>query len=189
MRTSEAMRRAIVLLAMTVAGCGGSTDAAGSTTTEDAAGRLSIPNQARPEADVVTGGQPTDADLNAAAEAGFALVVSLRTEEEADLGAERALVERLGMRFESLPVAGADDITTENAASLDSLLLSAGGPAIVHCASGNRVGALFALRAFAAGAGVDEALAVGRRAGLTGLEEVVADRVRALCLSEEGREC
>jgi len=47
-------------------------------------------------------------------------------------------------------------------------------PVLVHCMSGNRVGALFALRAFwLQGMSAVEALAVGRRYGLTKLEPLV----------------
>ncbi|MGB5737928.1 MAG: hypothetical protein WBM54_01160, partial [Woeseia sp.] len=70
-------------------------------------------------------------------------------------------------------IAGPDDVTFENAAKLDALLAEFAGPVLLHCGSGNRVGALFALRAKAAGASDDEAIAVGRAAGLTQLEETV----------------
>ena len=49
---------------------------------------------------------------------------------------------------------------------------------MVHCASGNRVGALFALKAFhLEDADVESALASGREAGLTKLEETIRERL------------
>ena len=110
-------------------------------------------------------------------EAGFVAVIDLRGEEE-DRGIDEvAAVEALGMRYVSLPVHGADDVTFENAEELDRLLGEFDGPVLVHCASGNRVGALVALRASAAGASDDEALAAGKAAGLTRLEPAVAERL------------
>jgi hypothetical protein len=49
----------------------------------------------------------------------------------------------------------------------------------VHCGSGNRVGALAALLAAEEGADIDEALDVGRAAGLTRLEAVVREQLEA----------
>ncbi|MGB5353711.1 MAG: hypothetical protein WBN32_08890, partial [Woeseia sp.] len=76
-------------------------------------------------------------------------------------------------------IAGPDDVTFENAAKLDALLAEFAGPVLLHCGSGNRVGALFALRAKAAGLSNEQALEVGRRAGLTQLEEQVRQRMDA----------
>ncbi|MDR5880476.1 hypothetical protein [Caballeronia sp. LZ032] len=47
-------------------------------------------------------------------------------------------------------------------------------PVIVHCGSGNRVGALFALRAaWVKGVDVPKAIEIGRQHGLTKLEDDV----------------
>ncbi len=125
----------------------------------------------------VSTGQPDAETLATAREAGFVAVIDLRGEEE-DRGIDEvAAVEALGMRYVSLPVHGADDVTFENAEELDRLLGEFDGPVLVHCASGNRVGALVALRASAAGASDDEALAAGKAAGLTRLEPAVAERL------------
>jgi protein tyrosine phosphatase (PTP) superfamily phosphohydrolase (DUF442 family) len=76
-------------------------------------------------------------------------------------------------------VAGAADLTAEKAQEL-AAALEGDGPALVHCASSNRVGALLALRAFyVAGASPSDALETGRRAGLSGLEEDVKQRLAA----------
>ena len=125
----------------------------------------------------VSTGQPDAETLAIAREAGFVAVIDLRGEKE-DRGVDEvAAVEALGMRYVSLPVHGAGDVTFENAAELDRLLGEFEGPVLVHCASGNRVGALVALRASAAGASDDEALAAGKAAGLTRLESAVAERL------------
>jgi len=48
---------------------------------------------------------------------------------------------------------------------------------LVHCGSGNRVGALLALRASLDGADDEKALALGREGGLSSLEGVVRERL------------
>jgi len=126
----------------------------------------------------VSTGQPDEKTLAIASEAGFIAVIDLRGEEE-DRGIDEvAAVEALGMQYVSLPVKGEDGVTFENAAELDRLLGEFDGPVLLHCASGNRVGALAALRASAAGASADEALAAGKAAGLTRLEPVVVEQLQ-----------
>ena len=95
---------------------------------------------------------------------------------------ESAVVRSDGMVFHALPIAGESDITLQNARALDTLLRRLGGePVLVHCSSGNRVGALIALREAALrGAAIDEAIDVGKRWGLTRLEPVVRQRIREL---------
>src|SRR5699024_12708494 len=66
-----------------------------------------------------------------------------------------------------------------NARKLDTLLDEhAAMPTLVHCASGNRVGALMALRAaWVQGKSKEEALAIGRRWGLTKAEAAIDKRL------------
>jgi len=129
--------------------------------------------------DYVSTGQPDEEILRKASDAGFVAVIDMRTASEDRGYDEAATVETLGMSYISLPVAGADDTSFENAAQLDEILAGIDGPVLLHCASGNRVGALFALRASLAGASDEEALAVGKAAGLTRLEETVKERLAA----------
>jgi len=80
----------------------------------------------------------------------------------------------LGMTYVSIPIAGAADISEENARRLAEVLDVGADPVVVHCASGNRVGALFALKAYYVdGKTPEEALALGKAAGVTRLEPVV----------------
>lgn len=126
----------------------------------------------------VSSGQPDSAVLDAIKEAGFTTVVDLRGEKEDRGMDEMAEVEGRGMRYFNLPVDAAADVTYENARRLDRILADVEGPVLVHCVSGNRVGAIFALRAKLAGASADEAMALGKAAGLTRLEPVVAERLQ-----------
>lgn len=139
-----------------------------------------INNFRAPEAEVLSSGQPTVSQLGIASRAGVKHVISLRTAGE-EVGFDEAqVVESLGMEFHSIPVAGGGGVTADNAASLQALLASFGGePVLVHCATGNRVGGLFAVNAHAEGASVDAAIAEGARWGMTSerLQEVVRENL------------
>jgi protein tyrosine phosphatase (PTP) superfamily phosphohydrolase (DUF442 family) len=77
------------------------------------------------------------------------------------------------MSYVRIPVAGAADLTRINVELLDTALRVAepAGRVLLHCVSGNRVGALLALREnWLYGASPEDALALGRAAGLTSLE-------------------
>ncbi len=131
-----------------------------------------LPNGRRPFPDILTGGQPTLQQLETAVARGYRTVINLRPVNEG--GTTREDVEGLGMSYVLIPVAGAEGLTIENTRALNDALRDAERPVIVHCASGNRVGALFALRAFHVdGKSADEALEIGKIAGLTRLEPVV----------------
>ncbi len=137
--------------------------------------QLAIQNLHHPEKRVYASGQPTQAELRVLAQAGIKHVVNLRPAKE-QTWSEAAFVQTLGMKYHALPVAGAAGITDENAAALAKVLHEIGGePVLVHCSSGNRVGALIALGEQAKGANVDEAIAKGKRWGLTRLEPMVRD--------------
>lgn len=135
---------------------------------------LPIPNRQHPSANLVTGGAPDTAALTAAAAAGVRCVFDLRPAAERSFD-EPAVVAGLGLRFLHLPIAGAEDFTLATVRRFDSLLAEAGdGPTLLHCASGNRVGALMALRAaWLQGSPAEAALAIGRAHGLTRMEPVV----------------
>ena len=148
------------------------------------AAAVEIRNARTPLPGVLTGGQPTEVQIEQAAAAGYRTVVNLRTAGEQGSWDEAPKVEALGMRYVSIPVAGADGLDLENVRRLFDVLEDPSHyPVMVHCGSGNRIGALFALEAFHVdGKDAETALAVGREAGLTGLE----DAVRALLESAGG---
>ena len=76
------------------------------------------------------------------------------------------------MAYISLPITSRDDLNLEHATALDQILSSAQGAVLIHCRSGNRVGALMALRAgLDPELSTDSALEIGRMHGLTSLEE------------------
>jgi len=133
--------------------------------------------QELPASGYLSTSQPDEAVLDRAAAAGFAAVVDLRGADE-DRGIdEQAAVEARGMRYISLPLPEPSDATFENAATLQDLLADVDGPVLLHCYSGNRVGALFALTAKTEGLSSEEALEFGKAAGLTRWEGAVRERL------------
>lgn len=123
---------------------------------------------------ITSAGQPDEKELAVFAESGYVLVIDMRGPEE-DRGIEnyKGTVEATGMQYVAFPIADDDDISFEAARELDALLEDATGPVLLHCKSGNRVGAVLALRESLAGADVEAALRYGRDAGMTRLEPLV----------------
>lgn len=140
----------------------------------------------RPNERLVIGGQPTSALLRDAAEAGIRVVVNLRPAGEEDPGFdEAALAAELGMTYLQVPVARAGGLTAENVRLFDAVLEQVGDqPALLHCSTGNRVGAMAALHgARFRGLDPEAAVELGKAWGLTHSE----DEVRAK-LAQEAKE-
>jgi uncharacterized protein (TIGR01244 family) len=140
---------------------------------------IDLPNRRDVLEGITAAGQPSRAALTAAAAAGYKSVIDLRAPNE-DRGLdEQAAVEGLGMSYVNLPVDGSAGVSYANASALDKLLADAAKPVLVHCASGNRVGALLALRAKAHGADTAAALELGVASGLGSLKPVVEQKLAA----------
>lgn len=137
---------------------------------------LGIQNAHEPLPGLLTSGQIDPPQLDGLARAGVTTFVSLRLPDEDGTGWEEAYAKERGLSFTRLPIAGADGLTRENVEALDHILRATGEKhAVLYCGSSNRVGALLALRAgWIEGATPQEALELGRKAGLTRLEADVA---------------
>jgi len=142
--------------------------------------KIEIPNAKAPADGVLTGGQPSKQALEQAKQQGYRTIVNLRPAGEFSDWDESAVVKQLGMEYVSIPVGSAADLKDTNIQRLDAVLKDKSKyPIIVHCASGNRVGALFALRAAKIeGKDAETALRIGREAGMTGLEAEVRSRLQ-----------
>ena len=119
-----------------------------------------------------TAGQPAASDWAAIKARGVRTVVNLRAPGELKDRDEAAEVRAAGLRYVEIPVSGAEGINPANARALHAALAPAhGGGGLVHCASGNRAGALLALeqRDFD-GVAAERALEIGKSGGVTGLE-------------------
>ncbi len=135
-----------------------------------------IPNARIPIDGVLSGGQPTKDQIAAAGSAGYKTVINLRLDTEPGFEWEAAAVKAAGMAYVSIPVAGAAGLTKDNVIRLDAALkeAAANGPILLHCGSGNRIGAMLALRAaWVEGKDPAAALDYGKASGLTGLEAAV----------------
>jgi protein tyrosine phosphatase (PTP) superfamily phosphohydrolase (DUF442 family) len=135
---------------------------------------LPIKNLVQSTDNAFSGGQPSQVNLSIMKDGGIQHVVNLRPSSEQDWN-EGVVVEALGMSYHQIEIAGADDLSVANAQKLGALINGFGSePYFVHCASGNRVGALIAINeAIANGKNVEEAVEIGRQWGLTGLEPKV----------------
>jgi len=137
---------------------------------------ISLPNGQVPFDGVLTGGQPTFDQIKQASETGFKAVINLRTDNELpDPAQELSWVEGSGMKYFHIPISVPEGLTPQNTKVFaDALSKPENYPLIVHCKSGNRVGAMFALKAFHIDEKeIDEALLIGERAGLIKLAPTV----------------
>ena len=186
--------RLIAAFTFVLLACGGSEEPAEETTTGDETPVADAPvspdtpfglmNGAHPSDGLYTAGQPDGASIEAAHAGGVRTVISLREESEPGQEEELAAIERLGIRFVRLPIAGAAGVTAEAARQLEELLVEASnhGETLVHCGSSNRAGALLALRAFfVMDSTLDGALEQGRAAGLVRLEGRVREILEQVC--------
>jgi uncharacterized protein (TIGR01244 family) len=131
----------------------------------------SLPGHVAIDARLHSSGQPSIEALTKLGSTSVRTVIDLRPDAETPDLDEKAVVEKSGVVYRSLPIAGKASLTRENVVAFDKLLAEAKqGEVLVHCASGNRVGAMMALRArWLQGKSADEALAIGKAAGMTGL--------------------
>jgi uncharacterized protein (TIGR01244 family) len=124
---------------------------------------------------IMSGGQPSAEDIKLLQSNGFSTVINLRPPAEMAGNDEAEQVKALGMNYFQIAVAGPQDFSQENALQLDQLLNQASGNVLVHCLSGNRVGALFALRAFFKEShDLEDSIEIGKAYGLTKAEGMIA---------------
>ena len=136
--------------------------------------QLRLPNQCTPTPDLLTCGMPNPKDLEHVHKAGYKTVINLCPTAETPRD-EIPTVEKLGMHYFNIPVAGPGDLTEAKARELGTIVNNCDyHPVLIHCMSGNRVGALLALKSFFVdGKSPREALNDGLAAGLKALEPAV----------------
>ena len=131
-----------------------------------------------PLPEVFTAGQPGAEDWNTIAGKGVTTVINLRLPEELEGRNERDEVTRVGMAYVEVPIAGAKGLSVEKAEALRAVILASDGPVLVHCATGNRAGALLALALAQAGLTDEAALDIGRAGGMIATEATVVELLR-----------
>ena len=119
------------------------------------------------EGRVVGGGQVDVEQFPAMAEDGYSLVVNLRSEAEPFPENEGELAQAAGMHYLHIPLGGGDLVET-HATQLAAILDTHGdGNVLIHCGSGNRVGALWGLHvALRDGLSSDQGVQTARDAGM-----------------------
>jgi protein tyrosine phosphatase (PTP) superfamily phosphohydrolase (DUF442 family) len=135
--------------------------------------KISAKNVQQFSSKFIIGGQPNENDLVILSKNGVKTVINLRGVDEFNGFDEQAKVETLGMNYIAVPINGTSGVNKENLALFTTAILNK-EKAFVHCASGNRVGAMFALDAhFNHDKNIDEAITTGKSSGLTSLESTV----------------
>lgn len=154
--------------------------AGGCATTAAPAPLPAIADAVAPVPGIVSAGRLQPGDIARVREAGIRHVIDLTPDAETPDFDEAAAVRAAGLGYSNLPLRGPMDLTRENALAFDALVRGAPRPVLVHCASGNRVGAMAALRAvWVEGKPVEEAIAIGKAWGLRGLEAEVRRRIES----------
>ncbi|GIK35919.1 MAG: hypothetical protein BroJett010_24780 [Gammaproteobacteria bacterium] len=116
---------------------------------------------------ILVAGQPTAADLALARGEGIHRVINLRHASEPAGFDEPAEAARLGLEYISLPWSGPDELTDTVFDEVRALLRESPRPLLFHCASGNRVAAVWLpWRVLDEGADWDSALAEAQQLGL-----------------------
>ncbi|CAN5592419.1 hypothetical protein BH23PSE2_BH23PSE2_03780 [soil metagenome] len=135
-----------------------------------------IPGYKQPEPTLISGGQPEYRAWQAAAAKGVTTVINLRPDSELGERDEAVEVAAAGLSYRQLPVAGVGDLTEANARTLWRMIADEPGSVLVHCGTGNRVGALLAIGAAREGGmAPEDAIAYGKSAGLAGAEARVRE--------------
>ncbi|SFI44046.1 sulfur transferase domain-containing protein [Nitrosomonas sp. Nm34] len=136
-----------------------------------------VTNYNRATTQIATGGKLNEGGVQELAEGGFKTVIDLRTESEGTL-AEKQTVEAAGMRYINIPVTGAG-ISEEQLTNFSSIIEQAATPVLLHCASGNRAGAMWTAYRLSKGIAPDIAFEEGRTAGMQiSMEEKIKDSCR-----------
>lgn len=135
-----------------------------------------LPNFAAPLPGIYTSGQPSASQFAALPSIGITRVICLRRPGEKGTGWEEARAAELGIDYVRLPINSKTDLTR---ASVERLCRELEKPCeagtLVCCGSSDRVGAMFALKAcWIDGESAENALAIGRDAGLNRLEPLVS---------------
>ena len=130
-------------------------------------------------------GQPSKADLEEAQKIGVNTVFNLRMPSEQPFD-EKPVVKELGMSYHNVGIDSADSLTDPVLDEIRRMLrlinlLDENKPILLHCGTGNRVGAVWlAYRALEDDIDYDTALAEAKTVGLRDqlMEEVVEDYIK-----------
>jgi protein tyrosine phosphatase (PTP) superfamily phosphohydrolase (DUF442 family) len=145
--------------------------------TAEITNKIQMANVLVPHKTLIVGGQPTIDDLQLLHRVGVKHVVNLRGENEENHFDERNVLSEMDSEYHTIPLTDIRSFTKETAERLNNIL-SFNEPTLIHCATGNRVGALITLQAFwCAGVSAQQALDLGVQAGLTQLKPGISQLI------------
>ncbi len=132
----------------------------------DPAKLTEVPNAVTLDENLVAGGTPTARGLGQAAEQGVRTVIDVREPEEGT-AKEKDNADAVGLRYVNIPIS-LKNFSPEQADKLNAVLKDpATGPALLHCASGQRAVAVWTLhRNLNEGVPAAQALEEGKAKGL-----------------------
>jgi protein tyrosine phosphatase (PTP) superfamily phosphohydrolase (DUF442 family) len=133
-----------------------------------------------PADNIVVTGLLTPDVIEGLKQANVEVVINVQPEDELTFD-EQAALQAVGIDYADIAIRGAEDLTEATIAEFDKALNTHEGKnTLMHCKSGNRVGAAVALRdGWIRGCNPETALANGKAAGLLGLEQEVQSRLLA----------
>jgi uncharacterized protein (TIGR01244 family) len=123
-----------------------------------------IKNYNRATSQIATSGVIGENGAETLAEKGFKTIIDLRTQREG-ANDEKLAVETAAMRYINIPVTG-EGINEKQLATFTEAIENTEMPTLVHCASGNRAGAMWAAYRISKGVSPEIALEEGRAAGM-----------------------
>lgn len=128
--------------------------------------------------DMIIAGQPTEEGLKQLSGLGYKSVVSARGVDEVDWD-EAAAVNTLGMRYFSVPMGKPlVAITDDQVAQFNEAMQNAAKPVVLHCGSGNRAAALWAVWLVEhQGMDADKALKLAEEAGMRSMRSLAEKRL------------
>lgn len=105
-----------------------------------------VVNFSRVDATVACGGDTPQAVFPGLRAEGFVSVINLRLASEPGVPEEAAVVEAVGLRYHHIPMTPAMPETEAADRFLEVIADSSNQPVYIHCASANRVGAVWAIK-------------------------------------------
>lgn len=120
---------------------------------------------------LATSGRLGDGALDELAKKGIKTIIDLRTVAEG-IEDEKTKAEALGLKYINIPVR-ASGIEEKQLQEFANILETAEKPILLHCASGNRAGAMLTSYYLEKGIPIEQAVEIGRTAGMKPMLEAI----------------
>ena len=182
------MTKAPLLLASLLLGAASCSSSENTTGSEmDAVGLMFASAEPPQEVDIMNytilstqvagGGAVSPEQVASLPEKGYSTIINLQFEREDGVIAERDAAEAAGLTYVSVPVGGSD-FTLEHAKQVSDAIAASSGHVLLHCRSGGRVSAIWALtRAIDEGLTPEQAGRVAAEEGCRPIPESMVNRV------------